>query len=84
MARDSYPIRLTARVCNALHLVNVALHYSYAGTGIYGQSVTISGIVKITLYRFYTTKSNIAVDYVEFMLCIRESRFQFWARSLLS
>jgi len=84
MARDSYPIRLTARVRNLLNIVNMALHYSYGGTGIYGQSVTISGIVKITPYCFYTTKSSIAVDYVAFVLCIRESCFQFWVRSLLS
>lgn len=84
MTRDSYPIRLTARFRNALNIVNMALHYSYGGTCIYGQSVTISEIVKVTPYCFYTTKSNIAVDYVVFLLCIRESCFQFWVRSLLS
>jgi hypothetical protein len=84
MARDSCPIRLTARVHYALNIVKIALHYSHAGTGIYGQSVTISGIVKIILYCLYTTKSNIAVDYAAFLLCVRESRFQFWFRSWLS
>jgi hypothetical protein len=71
MARDSYPIRLTARVHNALIMVNIALHYSYEGTGIYGQAAMISGIVKIILYCFYSTKSNFAVDYVAFLLSIR-------------
>jgi len=32
-----------------LNIATIALHYSYAGTGIFGQSVTISGTGKITL-----------------------------------